>query len=783
MNRLLLVLTFILFTFAARSQGKATLNGYIKDVDDGEELIGVSIYFPQLNAGTVTNGYGFYAITVPQGTYEVQFSYLGYDTQTAYIELNDDVSRNVELASEASVIQEIVVTERRLDENVTDVQMSRNAIDIARIRKLPALFGEVDLIKNIQTMPGVVYAGEGSSAFFVRGGSADQNLILIDEAPVYDPSHLFGLFSVFNADVIKESELYKGGIPSRFGGRLSSILEVRTKDGNNKHFAISGGIGSLASRVAVEGPIRKDKSSYIISARRSYFDLFLKAAGQDFTIYFYDINGKINWRHNNNNRFFVAFYAGRDIIKAARTFAFGWGNNTATFRWNHLFDERLFSNVSVITSQFDYKLELEDPTQGVRWLSSLKELSIKADLSYAINTRNDLSFGYHITGRNFSPGVITPNTESSMFTTIRQQRMYALDHALYFSNQQKISDRISLDYGMRLSVFQNVGKGDVYLYTDPRDNVNRERTDTLHYDGLETIKAYINLEPRFAVRYKLTEEQSLKLSYNRMVQNTHLISAATVPVPFNTWNPSNYYLKPQVADQVAAGYFRNFHDNLFEFSVEAYYKDINNVTDFADNAEIFLNEDLSTEYRQGDSWSYGTEFMVTKKKGRLSGMMSYTLSKTMRDIPDVNQGKPFRANYDRRNAVNIQAAYDYNDKWSFGATFTYSTGRPITLGAGKYEFGGYYPDIITERNGYLLPDFHRLDLSATLTPRKNAGRRWKGQWIFSIYNVYNRKNPFTIYTRTKQDTDGNIIGDGTEKEARLIYLFPFMPSVTYNFKF
>jgi hypothetical protein len=628
-----------------------------------------------------------------------------------------------------------------------------------------------------------VSAGEGTSAFFVRGGSADQNLILIDEAPVYDPSHLFGLFSVFNADVIKDSDLYKGGIPPRFGGRLSSILDVRTKDGNNKNFGVTGGIGTLATRVAVEGPLKKDKSSFILSGRRSYADVFMKAAGEETDVYFYDINAKVNWRQNNNNRFFVAMYMGRDVFKLDDEFGFGWGNMTGTFRWNHLFNEKLFSNISVIGSQFDYKLEIHDEVQGFKWTSNLQELSVKADLSYALNTSNEISFGYHITGRHFFPGKIGPNTESSFFTELEQQRMYALDHALYVGNQQKVNDRISLDYGLRLSFFQNMGKGHVYKYEDPQDPIGKNRTDTVNYDGWETIKSYLNLEPRIGVRYMVKDGQSFKLSYNRMVQNTHLVSASTVPVPFNTWNPSNYYLKPQIADQFALGYFRNFKENMFEASVEGFYKDINNVTDFADNADLFFNDDLSTEYRQGDSWAYGAEFMVNKSTGRLTGMLSYTLSKVERKIPEVNGGKTFNANYDRRNSLNIQAAYDLNPKWTFGAAFTYNTGRPITLGSGKWEYGQYNPDIITERNGYRLPDFHRLDISATLTPKKNINRRWKGQWIFAIYNVYNRKNPFTIYTRTKQDDDGNIIGDGHQKEARLIYLFPILPSVTYNFKF
>lgn len=783
MTRNVLLATLLLITAAAAAQDKVTLNGYIKDAANGEELLGVTIYVPSLKAGTVTNDYGFYALTLPKGTYEIRFSYIGYKEVIRILDMDADMSLNVEMESDAQVIQEIVIEEKPLDENVVAVQMSKNTLNMNQVRKLPALFGEIDIIKNIQMMPGVVTAGEGSSSFFVRGGSADQNLILIDEAPVYDPSHLFGLFSVFNADVIKDSELYKGGIPSRFGGRLSSILEVRTKDGNNKDFSVTGGIGTLASRVAVEGPIAKEKSSFIVSARRSYVDYILKAAKEDNLVHFYDVNAKVNWKSNNSNRFFVAFYTGRDVFNFDDNFGFEWGNITGTFRWNHLFNERLFSNTSLILSNFDYKLELEDAVQGFRWVSNLQEFSFKEDLSYSLNTSNELSFGYHLTGRRFSPGEISPNTTGSIFETVELQHMYALDHGLYISNLQRLSDKLTLDYGVRLSVFQNIGPGEVYLYEDPQDNETIVRTDTLHYDQWESIKTFINIEPRFALRYMLAEGQSLKLSYNRMVQNTHLISAGTAPVPFNTWNPSNYYLRPQVADQVAAGYFRNFENNLYELSVEAYYKDINNVTDFADNAQIFFNQNLSTEYRQGDAWAYGLEFLLNKTSGKLTGMASYTWSKTMRKIDGVNLGQEFRSNHDRRNVVNIQAAYDLNDKWVFGGTFTYSTGRPITLPAGKYEFGGYNPDVLTERNGYLLPAFHRLDLSVTLNPRKNAHRKWKGQWVFSVYNAYNRKNPFTIYTRTKQDEDGNVLGDGSEKEARLIYLFPVLPSVTYNFKF
>ena len=782
MQKLLLVVSFFILTSPSQAQQKYTLNGYIKDAANGENLIGASVFISQLQTGVLANAYGFYSITVPEGTYEVTFNFIGYKPQTISVTMSSNQALNIDLASESTVIQEVVIRDKEIDENVANIQMSRNALDMNRVRKLPALFGEVDIIKNIQMLPGVITAGEGTSAFFVRGGSADQNLILIDEAPIYDPSHLFGLFSVFNADVIKDSELYKGGIPSRFGGRLSSILEVRTKDGNNKNFGVAGGLGTMASRVMVEGPLRKEKSSFIISARRSYVDLFLRAADQDNIVYFYDINAKASWRYNNNNRFFVAFYNGRDIFRFQDDFGFGWGNATGTFRWNHLFNERLFSNTTLILSNFDYKLEVKDPVQGLEWTSNLQELSLKNDLTYYINLNNELSFGYHLTGRRFSPGKIAPSSDNSIFAALELEHLYALDHAFYVSNKMRVNEKLSFDYGLRLSIFQNIGPGDVKLYEDPQDNTTIEQTGTLDYDKWETIKAYVNLEPRIGAMYRLASDQAIKASYNRMVQNTHLISSGTVPIPFNTWNPSGYYLKPQIADQVALGYFRNFKENMYEASIETYYKDINNVTDFADNAAIFFNEDLSTEFRQGKSWSYGAELMVNKKEGKLTGSVSYTLSKTERKIPGVNLDKAFRANYDRRNVVNVSAAYDLSERWSFGANFSYSTGRPITLPAGKYEFDGYQVDVITERNGYLLPAYHRLDLSATLTPKKNKSRRWKGSWVFSVYNAYNRQNPFTIYTRTKQDDEGNVT-DPNVKEARLVYLFPILPSVTYNFKF
>ena len=783
MRKLLLVTWALCLVGIAQAQEKFTLNGYIRDAANGEELIGVTVYVKEKQNGVISNPYGFYSITLPKGTYHIEFSFIGMEPLEKVVNLESDISLNIELKETATNLKEVVVLGEREDEQVVNIQMSKNEIDIAQVKKLPALFGEPDIIKTVQMMPGVISAGEGTSSFFVRGGSADQNLILIDEAPVYDPSHLFGLFSVFNADVIKDSELYKGGIPARFGGRLSSILEVRTKDGNNKEFGGEAGIGLLASSIMLEGPIKKDKSSFIVSARRSYVDLFMKAIGKDNLVYFYDVNAKANWRANNKNRFFLALYTGRDDFSFGDNFGFDWGNKTATFRWNHLYSDKLFSNSTLIASRFDYGLGSTSESDGFQWSSNITEYSFKQDQSYFFNPNLSMDFGYHLTYRQFNPGIIDPE-EGSIFKKTALPKEYGLDHALYAGFEQQVTDKLSFQYGARLSIFQSIGEQMVYEYDNITDNVNPERVDSTFYDHFENIKTYVNLEPRFAARYILNESASIKASYNRMVQNTHLVSSGTVPLPFNTWAPSSVYLKPQLADQFALGYFRNLKNNQYEISVEAYYKEFQNVTDFADNARIFFNKDLVTEYRQGSSEAYGVEFMAQKKKGDFTGFVSYTWSKVTRLVPGVNLNREFFANHDRRNNLNIVATYEYNDKWTFGGNFTYGTGRPITLPAGSYQYGdGYIPDIITERNGFRLRDFHRMDLSATLTPRKNVGKKYETSWVFSLYNAYSRKNPFSVYTRVQMDDDGNVVGDGTQKEARLIYLFPILPSVTYNISF
>ena len=766
-------------TFAQESH---TISGYVKDKGTGEELLGVTIYVDEIKNGVVSNHYGFYSITLPKGQYHITLSFIGYETKKEVIDLEQDKSINFTLAESTTELEEVVVEAKEENHHVTNLSIGKSEINIAQVKNLPALFGEPDIIKAVQMQPGVLTAGEGTSAFFVRGGSADQNMILLDEAPVYDPSHFFGLFSVFNADVIKSSELYRGGIPARFGGRLSSLLDVRTKDGNTNRLSGTGSIGLLASKFMLEGPIARDKSSFIVSARRSYADVVAKAVGDDIPVYFYDINAKVNWKPNNKNRFFLAAYLGRDVINFDDG-GIGWGNQTTTFRWNHLFNERLFSNTTFAFSNFDYKIFLDDDTQGFEWEASMQEATAKKDLTYFLNPSNEISFGASATYRRFSPGRITPKGERSIFAPVQLTKMHAMEYALYLGNTQKISERLGLEYGIRYSIFQHVGEESVNIYEDPTDNVNINIVDVKDYGKFEPIKTYHNLEPRFSARYTLNEESSLKTSYQRMVQNVHLIANSTVPIPFNTWAPSSLYLEPQKADQVALGYFRNFENNAYEFSVEAYYKDMRQVTDFADNAQIFFNEHLVTEYRQGTSESYGLEFNLKKNEGRLTGFLSYTLSKTTRDIPGVNGGKTFLSNHDRRNAFNLAATYQLSEYYTLGGNFVYYTGRPITLPTGRYTYDGYNIDQISERNGYKLPDFHRLDISITKESKKNKARRWKTSQSFGIYNLYNRRNPFTIYSRTRQDEEGEIIGDGSEKELRMVSLFPIMISYAWRISF
>lgn len=776
-KKLLVINIFILVVLSKplAAQDKVTLSGYIKDKQTGEGLIGVNVFIKETSTGVATNPYGFYSITLPSATYRIVVSYLGYQQQTVTLDLTSNKSLDFPLEADVLELQEVVVNAK--DQEANESPTRSIVMDIGRLKKMPALVGEPDLIKMVQMMPGVITAAEGTSSYFVRGGSSDQNLILMDEAPIYDPSHLLGLVSVFNSDVIKESELYRGGIPASFGGRLSSVMDVRTKDGNNQNFSGTGGISPLAGRFALEGPIKKDKASFLLSGRRSFVDLFLNLTNARSSVFFHDYNLKLNWKTSASNRFFISAYSGRDQFRLTNN-GFEWGNNTITFRWNHLFSPKLFSNTSLIGSEFQYELSSRSNSSSFNWRSFVREFSLKQDFNYFLSPKSEMSFGYQGTLHVYSPTDIRPIGNRNNVTPIRLEQLYALDHGLYASMKHNLN-KWKIGYGIRFSAWQQVGPSKVDEYVNKNGQDIRART--LQYEQGKVIKSYVNLEPRLSVRYILNSSNSLNVSYQRMVQNSHLVNVGTLPLPFNTWYPSGYYLKPQLADQVTLGYNRNFRENTWHTGIEVYYKDMNQVTDFADRAEVFFNENLPVTFRQGKSWSYGVELMVEKKIGRLTGFANYTWSKTDRQIPGVNNGNIFPSNFDRRHSFNATATYELNKRWTFSAAFMYASGRPITLPIGRYELDGLNVDWFGERNSTRLPDAHRLDLSATLHGKQTG--RFKSYWVFSIYNVYGQKNPFAITTRVAQDANGNTIGDGSQKEARLTYFFNFLPSLSYNFKF
>lgn len=769
------LLLFLTVALPAIAQEKVTISGYVKDHSSGEGLIGASVSVQELpGVGVGTNEYGFYSLTLPKGSYTLLFNYLGFITTTKALQLTDNQKLDIELSQNSTILQEVEISTRKEDENVRSMEMSTLKMQASEIKNIPALLGEVDVVKAVQMMPGVQTAGEGTSGFYVRGGSADQNLILLDEAPVYNASHMMGFFSVFNADAIKDVQLYKGGIPAQHGGRLSSLLDIRMKEGNNKKPAVSGGIGTISSRLTVEAPIIKDKSSFMISGRRTYADLFFKTSSdpniKDNKLYFYDLNTKLNYTLNDKNKLFVSGYFGRDVA-GNKDFNVNWGNATATVRWNHLFNDRLFSNTTFIFSDFDYSLGSDMAESAFKWTSHIKDYGLKNDYTYFLNPKNQLRFGFQVTYHNFMPAEVKPGADS-YFNELKLNATNALEGALYISNEHQITDRLTLDYGLRFSSFTNTGPGKVYVY----DEAFETPIDTVSYGRFEKIKSYHGFEPRISAKYELNEVSSVKASYNRTLQYLHQVSNSTSALPFDVWIPSSTYVKPQKADQVALGYFRNFSDNMFEGSVEVYYKKMYNQIDYKDYAEIFLNDRVETELLRGEGEAYGAEFYLRKQKGNLTGWVSYTLSKTERMVPGINSGQPYPLRYDRRHSANIVASYQFSPMITFGANWVYATGGAITMPVGRYEYDGKTFPVYSERNGYRLPAYHRLDLSATYEKPKNEFKKYTSSWTFSIYNAYARKNAFSIYFRENED-------DSSKTEAVKTYLFGIIPSLTYNFNF
>ena len=762
--------------------GMVTLSGYLKDKANGEALIGATIYIPQLKTGVITNPYGFYSISVPQGTYSVNFSYIGYQTQSPQINLDKNKQLNVLLEEDAKKIEEVVVVGEKKNRNVENLQMSMEKVQVKVIKKLPSFMGEVDIIKSITLLPGIQNGGEGSSGLYVRGGGPDENLMILDEAPVYNASHLLGFFSVFNSDAIKDVQVFKGGIPAEYGGKASSVIDIRMKDGNSQQLGMSGGIGNISSRLTIEGPIIKDKWSFIVSGRRMYADLFGKLIGlkqlKDNQIYFYDLNLKTNIEINDKNRIYVSAYTGTDYFKFGQSIYMNWGNLTSTARWNHLFSNKLFSNTSLIYSQYNYNLGT--PGTGADqfdWTSQISDYNFKEDFSWYLNSKNKLTLGFNVIYHRFEPGKVNAN-EGSYFHDITLINYNALDNSLYVSNEQSIGSRLTMRYGLRYSYFQQIGKGKVNEYLNPEHPNKNEVTGVTDYAAGKFVPpGYQNLEPRLALKYLLSPESSIKASYNRMAQNLHLISNTNSPTPLDIWLPSSTYIKPLIANQLGLGYFRNLKNDMFETSAEVYYKKLSNVIDYKDGADLFLKDNLETELLHGSGYSYGLELYAKKQEGRLTGWVSYTLSRSMRTIPENNGGKAYPSSYDRTHCASVVASYELARRLTLSSTWVYSTGNPTTYPVAKYDVQGNTIYYYSGRNSNRIPAYHRLDLSLNYDFKKNDRKKVKQSLNFSLYNVYARRNAYSV--TFKQNKDNPNISEAT----RLSIIGTVIPSVTYNFNF
>ena len=781
----------ILYSSTAFSQEKFTLSGIIMDANTNETLIGVNVIIPQLKTGVTTNEYGFYSITVPQGTHTIQISSLGYQILEESISLNQNLKKNFNLYSNETTLKEVVVNGNKTKTDIKKPEMSVNKLSISAIKKMPVVLGEVDIIKSLLLLPGVTNAGEGASGFNVRGGGADQNLILLDEATIFNSSHVFGFFSVFNPDAIKDLKLYKGGIPARYGGRASSVLDIYQKDGSSKGFHVNGGIGLISSRILAEGPLVKDKGSFLIGGRSSYAHLFLKLSEKqkNNAAYFYDLNTKLSYKLNPNNNLYLSGYFGRDVFSLNKSFTNIYGNSTLNLRWNHLFSDKLFSNLSLIYSDYYYGLDLD--FVGFKWDSGIKNYNIKYDFKNYISDKFKLNYGINGIYYEFNPGTIKPSNENSGINFDQLDKKYAFEPAVYMNADHELSDKISVSYGLRYSLFYRLGQSTVNIYENnnpvnfnPELHIYEKATPigTKYYEKNKTIQSYNNFEPRFSFAYQLNDDQSIKTSYNRMVQYLQLISNTASPTPLDIWTPSDNFIKPQIADQVALGYFRNFMDGDYSLEVETYYKTVKNRLDYIDGADLIANKAIEQIILNGQLRSYGLEMMLKKNEGRLNGWISYTLSKSEQQTPGrtavetgINNGAWYNSVYDKTHNIAITSAYNLNEKWSFGANFALQTGQPVTYPNGRYEYLGITVPSYGLRNENRLPAYHHLDISATLTPEKNVNRNWKGEWVFSIYNLYNRKNAASINFRQNSDTGNN--------EALKTSIFGIVPAVSYNFKF
>lgn len=789
MNKKVLVILLILTSLCSFAQSKYTFSGTIKDSLSGETLIGVSVIIPELKTGTMTNEYGFYSISLPQEKYKVQVQYLGFKTEVITIDLNKDVQKNFFLKEESTQLNEIVLT-RNVDKiAIKKPEMSVNTLPISKIKSMPAILGEVDVLKSILTLPGVTNAGEGQSGFNVRGGAVDQNLILLDEATVYNSSHLFGFFSVFNSDAIKDLKLYKGGIPARFGGRVASVLDIYQREGNQNEFHMNGGIGLISSRLLAEGPIKKDKGAFLVAGRSSYAHLFLKLTDNENSAYFYDLNTKLNYEINEKNNLFVSGYFGRDVFSLSNSFVNTYGNSILNLRWNHLFSNKLFSNASFIYSDYYYGLKID--FVGFNWDSGIKNYNFKYDLKHYLSDKTKLTYGLNTVYYDFNPGKIEPIDETSGINPAQLDKKYAFEPAMYFDIEQTLNDKITFNAGLRYSSFLRLGNQTINTYTNNQAVTYNEAfniyekatpTGTETFGKNETMASYGNFEPRFGIAYSLNEETSVKGSYNRMAQYLHLISNTQSPTPLDVWAPSGTFLKPQILDQFAVGYFKNIDNGKYTLEVESFYKKIQNRLDYIDGADLIANNAIEQVVLAGRARAYGLEVLFKKNEGNLNGWVSYTLSRSEQQTAGrtanevgINNGKWYKTGWDKLHNLSVTGIYELNEKWKFGSIFSLQSGQPVTYPNGQYQYQGLTVPSYSLRNENRLPTYHRLDISATLTPRKNINRKVKGEWVFSIYNLYNRRNAASISFQQNQETLAN--------EAVRLSIFGAVPSVTYNFKF
>jgi len=784
------LLFFIIFAFNAIAQEKVTLSGTISDIASNETLIGVNVFIKELKTGITTNEYGFYSISVPKGDYTIQISYTGYQTLANPIYLNSDIKRNIALQSDKQQLKEVVVTtNKRNITNIRKPEMSTNKLTIQEIKKMPAVLGEVDVLKSVLQLPGVTNAGEGSTGFNVRGGSADQNLILLDEATVYNSAHVFGFFSVFNSDAIKDLKLYKGGIPAKYGGRVSSVLDIYQKDGNSNKFHMNGGIGLISSRLMAEGPIEKNKGSFLIAGRGSYAHLFMKLSDNKNSAYFYDLNTKLSYKLNSNNNVFLSGYFGRDVFKISEEFSNTYGNTVFNLRWNHLYSDKLFSNLSMIYSDYYYGLVLK--SEGLTWKSGIKNYNLKYDFKHYATDKLKLSYGASSMYYSFNPGTIDPSEDSSGVNHLQLDRKHAWEPSIYVQAEQELTDKLSVNYGLRYSMFYRMGEQTVNTYANNQAVIFNDAfqnyesatpTGSEYFKEGNVIASFDNLEPRIAVAYQLSENQSFKASFNRMSQYLHLISNTTSATPLDVWAPSDKFIKPEISDQIAFGYFKNFKNDAYSIEAETFYKETKNRIDYIDGADLIANNAIEQVVLTGKTRSYGLELLIRKTSGKLTGFASYTLSRSEQQTPGrtenetgINNGEWYRSSYDKLHNLSLTGAYKYSEKWSFGGIFALQSGKAATFPNGQYVYGGIVVPTYEGRNKSSLPAYHHLDISATYVPKPDESKRWHSEWVFSVYNIYNRANAASMSFRQNETSGAN--------EAVKLSIFGAIPGITYNFKF